>query len=125
MPKQAGSPCSERAWGMSSMKKSLCASGSQPVAPPACPPAGFTPYFMGWDASRGWAQPNSSVTIHHPLGDVKRIAYSYNPLQRGSVLVPEQTHYLVTWSNGSTQDGSSGGLMGRLVGGRVGGRVGR
>lgn len=46
--------------------------------------AAYNPYFLGWDA-RGWAQPQSGVVVvHHPAGDVKKIAYSNRPLQRNA-----------------------------------------
>lgn len=37
------------------------------------PPPDFRPYYAGWDRSSG--VPDSSVSIHHPQGDIKKIAF--------------------------------------------------
>lgn len=41
------------------------------------PPAAYTPYYAGWD--RSGAQPTSQTVIHHPLYDVKKISFDFQP----------------------------------------------
>lgn len=80
------------------------------------PPANYYPYFAGWNAE-ATVSVNSAVSIHHPDGDVKKIAIDYDEVfnypfginwgELGSVS-PENTHWLVTFNQGSTEGGSSG-----------------
>ncbi len=66
---------------------------------------------MGWDASDWTPAPDGVLTVHHPLGDVKKLARSYAPLAKSSYLGPTPTHYLARWSEGGTESGSSGAAL--------------
>lgn len=95
------------------------------------PPPHFRPYYAGWDKSA--EIPDSSVSIHHPKGDIKKIAFENDPIEisdftktnpqkkytkQGFWRIPE-------WDGGVTEIGSSGGalysnkqqLIGTLTGG--------
>ncbi|GAB4818381.1 hypothetical protein N2152v2_005427 [Parachlorella kessleri] len=75
-------------------------------------PTDYSPYYMGWDASSRLQTINDSAVIHQPLGDYKKISFSYNPTTGGTYLVPgEDTHYVVTYSLGDTENGSSGAML--------------
>jgi lysyl endopeptidase len=71
--------------------------------------AAFNHFLLGWD--RGTTPPSSSVCIHHPSGDVKKISFENNPCSSNS------TRWIVTrWDAapsppnnvGVTEGGSSG-----------------
>jgi len=98
------------------------------------PPASFGVYYAGWD--RAPFQTTSSVTIHHPWGDVKKISFDDNipsiPSQPGDVPYADLKDYhyyslwwIKRWDVGSTEGGSSGGplynqarrVIGTLTGG--------
>lgn len=51
-----------------------------------------------------------AVGIHHPMGDVKKISFSFVPTKNGSWTGgPANTHWRVEpWHNGTTEPGSSG-----------------
>ncbi len=81
------------------------------------PPEDYKPYFAGW--SRSLNSPLSSVTIHHPRGDVKKISRDKDQalieyqkedppewLFRGSV--PDAFWRIGDWESGATEAGSSG-----------------
>ncbi|MEN8115805.1 MAG: T9SS type A sorting domain-containing protein [Bacteroidota bacterium] len=90
------------------------------------PPPSFRPYYAGWDRSSNL--PDSAVSIHHPQGDIKKIAFENDPVvhsnfnskytQNGFIKVPK-------WDDGVTEVGSSGGplfntdknIIGTLTGG--------
>lgn len=79
--------------------------------PFCCWCAAYSPYFLGWDASQ-WVDPSDGVVcIHHPAGDYKMIAKSTLPVEQGVYIAREATHYVVTWTEGETQEGSSGRAM--------------
>lgn len=92
------------------------------------PPPDYRPYFAGWDKR---AQlPDSSVSIHHPWGDVKKIAYDSDPpvySNFASDYTPRGFLKVLRWNGGVTEDGSSGGplfnpqknLVGTLTGGQA------
>ena len=81
-------------------------------------PLSYAPYFLGWNHS-GIAPP-STVTIHHPDGDVKKISFDNDPPTKSGT----QWH-IGTWDDGVTEPGSSGcplldntgRFMGQLYGG--------
>jgi hypothetical protein len=84
------------------------------------PPPSFEVYYAGWDRSE--FQTNSTVTIHHPFGDVKKISIDEQvpsiPAQPGDVPYSglEDYHYysfwwIRQWATGSTEGGSSGGPL--------------
>lgn len=81
------------------------------------PPEEYKPYFAGW--SRSLYPPLSSVTIHHPRGDVKKISRDKDRslieyqeedppewLYKGST--PAAFWRIEKWESGATEGGSSG-----------------
>ncbi len=92
------------------------------------PPFQYHPYYAGWD--RSVVPPSSAYTIHHPLGDVKKISRADEPLTVAtfSGLFAAETHWKVSrWALGTTEAGSSGAglfdatdrLRGSLTGGEA------
>uniref|UniRef100_UPI0032172970 T9SS type A sorting domain-containing protein n=1 Tax=uncultured Draconibacterium sp. TaxID=1573823 RepID=UPI0032172970 len=95
------------------------------------PPPDFRPYYAGWDQSG--EIPDSSASIHHPVGDIKKIAFENHPVSISSFTnsrpKPEylkQGFFNVSrWDEGVTEVGSSGcalfngkkQLIGTLTGG--------
>jgi lysyl endopeptidase len=88
------------------------------------PPVSYGVCYAGWDRSD--FQNNSTATIHHPFGDVKKISFGYDapfiPLQPGDVPYNglEDYHYfsywwIKRWDVGSTEGGSSGGPLFNLA----------
>ena len=88
------------------------------------PPGSYNVYYSGWNKSD---QPASSVVaIHHPVGDIKKISFSTEPV------IPDTLDNIISWrvpawNDGTTESGSSGcGLWdpnGRLVGQLYGGQA--
>lgn len=90
------------------------------------PPPEFRPYYAGWDRTADL--PESSTSIHHPQGDIKKIAFDYDSPQI-SDFTSEYTQdaflKILRWDEGVTEVGSSGGplfnpdknLIGTLTGG--------
>jgi len=80
------------------------------------PPAAYGVYYSGWDASGSAV--TSGAGIHHPQGDEKSISLYSSAAQKeddvcaasaadgGCDLVVDA--WLVTWSSGATEQGSSG-----------------
>ena len=90
------------------------------------PPAEFRPYFAGWNKSL--TIPTSTVGIHHPKGDVKKICKDNNPPTIGnynSSFISNSFWIIGKWEFGTTETGSSGcglfnqnkSLVGTLTGG--------
>lgn len=92
------------------------------------PPPEYRPYFAGWD--RESKASDSTVSIHHPYGDIKKIALDEDPpvisdYDSGSDYIPNAFFKIIRWDEGVTEVGSSGGplfsteklLMGTLTGG--------
>ena len=93
------------------------------------PPPDFRPYYAGWNHSG--SLPDSTVSIHHPLADIKKIAFDDDPpiyatFTSSSVKNPNKGSFKVErWDDGVTEIGSSGGglfntkkqLIGTLSGG--------
>lgn len=95
------------------------------------PPPSFRPYFAGWN--KGNNLPDSSLSIHHPVGDIKKIAFENDPVTisnfTNSNPKPNYTSQgflrVGKWDNGVTEIGSSGGplyntkeqVIGTLTGG--------
>lgn len=84
------------------------------------PPPSFDAYYAGWDRTQ--FQTTSSVTIHHPFGDVKKVSIDEQapsiPAQASDVPYSglEDYHYysywwVKRWETGSTEGGSSGGPL--------------
>lgn len=92
------------------------------------PTSGIT--YLGWDRTINAA--TSGASIHHPSGDVMKISTFNTAVLRadnyvfanGKQAVGSQ-HWIVTWNNGVTEDGSSGApllnqskkIVGQLSGG--------
>jgi hypothetical protein len=74
---------------------------------------GINPYFLGWDRSS--YAPSRGYGIHHPRGDVKKISLT-NDISKRPIL----NQWRVVWSEGITENGSSGSPLvnsaGRLIG---------
>ena len=79
------------------------------------PPAGYNPYYNGWDRSTN-SSPSGSG-IHHPAGSIKKIStYTSTLASRtyyGQVTGASLAHWRVVWSSndngwGVTEGGSSG-----------------
>ncbi len=95
------------------------------------PPPSYRPYFAGWNHSG--ELPDSAVSIHHPYGDIKKIAFENDPLSISDFArndphegYTRQAFFEVArWDDGVTEIGSSGGglfntkkqLVGTLTGG--------
>lgn len=74
------------------------------------PPAAYDPYLAGWDATG--TIPDSTVTIHHPSADVKKISWdSDSPVIadfEDQGFDPEAFWQILQWDGGTTEGGSSG-----------------
>ena len=74
----------------------------------AFPPVVYKPYLAGWDVRD--VTPSSTVTIHHPSGDVKKISTD----NESPVISTFQNLYqngfwqVLQWDEGTTEGGSSG-----------------
>lgn len=77
------------------------------------PPTNYNVHYSGWD--RSTAIPQSSVGIHHPSGDVKKISFDNNPLTTSSYLgnANSGTNFwrVGNWEDGTTEGGSSGSAL--------------
>lgn len=92
------------------------------------PPASFFTYHAGWNA--GSAAPDSTYSIHHPRGDIKKISFDDDP-STGSPYSGGDTalnHWkIANWEVGTTEVGSSGSplfnqqnqIIGQLHGGQA------
>lgn len=88
------------------------------------PPPSYVVYYAGWDAAATMI--DSTITIHHPSGDVKKISFNEDLLIDG---VSQGTNYwrVTEWEMGTTEGGSSGCALfdknGRIVGQLFGGQA--
>lgn len=93
-------------------------------------PQTYKPYFAGWNASTD--APEKVASIHHPQGDVKKIAlYNKAPVTGDFIYLYAYDHnthwYIDNWTRGITEGGSSGSplfdqnhlIVGDLTGGSV------
>jgi hypothetical protein len=89
-------------------------------------PAAYSPFFSGWDKSG--VIPSTTVCIHHPSGDIKKIAFDDAPAivsqQMGST--EANSTWTVEWDRNTTTEGGSSGsplfdqnhrIIGQLWGG--------
>jgi hypothetical protein len=91
------------------------------------PPPEYRPYYAGWDRSK--TIPASTRTVHHPKGDVKKVAIDNDPPGLASYSpsghAPNSFWLIKKWDIGTTEAGSSGGplfsnenlVIGSLTGG--------
>jgi len=90
------------------------------------PPKSFQPYYLGWN--RQATAPSSSVCVHHPLGDIKKVAVDNDAASAASFTrdyVAGAFWNIGDWDEGTTEIGSSGAALvdgqlhvrGSLVGG--------
>lgn len=89
-------------------------------------PQSFEPYFLGWDRQN--TGPDSATFIHHPRGDIKKIAFDHDPIRifngrinwNNDITTPPNHHFIAHYDLGTFEIGSSGGAMlnpqGRIVG---------
>lgn len=74
------------------------------------PPLEYNVYYNGWNRSD--ENSNSSVTIHHPKGDIKKISFDDDPYTADKYLgnqSVEGSHWKIEqWDLGTTEGGSSG-----------------
>lgn len=84
-------------------------------------PANYNPFFAGWDNSG--TVPTSTFCVHHPSGDIKKIAFDDDPAiaqQAMGSTVPNSTWRVVWDRNTTTEPGSSGSPLfdqsGRIIG---------
>lgn len=84
------------------------------------------PYLAGWNRKN--QSPTSSKSIHHPMGDIKKIATDKDPAVTGrfnNTYLVNGAWKILRWDTGVTESGSSGGplfdqdnlLVGTLTGG--------
>ncbi|MGM0464723.1 MAG: trypsin-like peptidase domain-containing protein, partial [Bacteroidota bacterium] len=72
------------------------------------PPITYKPYFAGWDVSG--TVPDSTVSIHHPSGDVKKITTDNDPpvIDTFQDMYEDGFWKVLQWDEGTTEGGSSG-----------------
>ncbi len=89
-------------------------------------PYNYRPYFAGWNRKN--LPPSSSKSIHHPLGDIKKVSIDMDAAVTATFSSTYLTNgfwRILRWDNGVTENGSSGGplfdqnnqLIGTLTGG--------
>jgi len=88
------------------------------------PPTNWNVQYSGWDRTDNEANVSTTVGIHHPSGDVKKICFDdnapYHSLEAGA-----QVWFVDQWELGVTEGGSSGSplfnqdhrIIGQLYGG--------
>jgi lysyl endopeptidase len=72
-------------------------------------PGSFNAYFSGWNNSN--TPPTSTVSIHHPAGDIKKISFDDNPavaVQEMGSSEPNSSWQVIWDRNTTTEGGSSG-----------------
>lgn len=89
-------------------------------------PLDYNPYFSGWDNSG--TIPTSTVSIHHPSGDIKKISFDDNSasISQGMGSSEANSTWTVQWDRNTTTEGGSSGsplfdqnhrIIGQLWGG--------
>ena len=88
------------------------------------PPLDYNIYFSGWDARE--INPSNCVSIHHPVGDIKKLSWHEGSAISDGWFFNDGTHWRIDeWTSGITEPGSYGGplfnenhhLVGQLHGG--------
>jgi lysyl endopeptidase len=90
------------------------------------PPVNYRPYLVGWNHKN--IAPSSSICIHHPLGDIKKISIDNDAAVTSKFISgyhPKGFWNVQQWEYGVTEQGSSGSplfdqskqLIGSLTGG--------
>ncbi len=90
------------------------------------PPQSYYVWYAGWNRTQ--SAPSNTVSIHHPGGDVKKIAIDHDAPATatfGSGYTPDGHWHIEQWDLGTTEGGSSGSplfdhdgyLVGLLTGG--------
>ncbi len=71
------------------------------------PPLSYNVYYNGWSNIN--TAPSSTVCIHHPSGDIKKISYDDDAAASSTWSgTPANSHWQVVWDDGTTEPGSSG-----------------
>ena len=71
------------------------------------PPEYFDIYFSGWDKRN--IAPQNCISIHHPVGDIKKISYHDDYAISDGWYENDGTHWKISlWDNGITEPGSYG-----------------
>jgi hypothetical protein len=90
------------------------------------PPATWDLYYAGWDRSSNI--PTAQLGVHHPKGDVMKIARNDQPVVATAVTIggsTAQSYEVANWDYGVTEGGSSGSVLlnpdGRIIGELFGG----
>lgn len=89
-------------------------------------PLSFLPYFSGWNNAD--IAPTTSVSIHHPSGDIKKISFDDAPavVSQGMGSTEPSSTWTVEWDRNTTTEGGSSGsplfdqnhrIIGQLWGG--------
>jgi hypothetical protein len=89
-------------------------------------PLDYNPYFSGWDKSG--TIPTSTVSIHHPSGDIKKISFDDNTATISQAMGSTEANstWTVQWDRNTTTEGGSSGsplfdqnhrIIGQLWGG--------
>jgi len=89
-------------------------------------PSSFNAFFSGWNNQN--IPPTSSVCIHHPSGDIKKIAFDDNPGNSVTAMGSSENNssWEVRWDRNTTTEGGSSGaplydqnkrIIGQLWGG--------
>ena len=72
------------------------------------PPASYEVFYAGWD--NGGASPQTGVGIHHPAGDVKKLAFDDDPLTSAAGLsISNSSWRIEAWERNTTTEGGSSG----------------
>jgi len=89
-------------------------------------PLAYQPYFSGWNHSNN--PPTSTVSIHHPSGDIKKISFDDGPASAVQAMSSNEaaSSWSVQWDRNTTTEGGSSGsplfdqnrrIIGQLWGG--------
>ena len=111
----------------STLKASNSASDFGLIELNTTPPASYEVFYAGWD--NGGASPQTGVGIHHPAGDVKKLAFDDDPLTSAAGLsISNSSWRIEAWERNTTTEGGSSGsglwdenhhLVGQLHGGQA------